>query len=84
MRLVIVKSAAKTLRRMQPKAAQAIMEKLEVIAADPLARHANVKKLVGATGFRLRHGDWRVLYRVDRKLGTMFVDVVGIRGQVYK
>lgn len=85
MRLVIEKQAAKILARMPVNLSRSIVAALEAIAAAPYARHANVKPLVGTeNGYRLRRGDWRVLYRLDRKAGTMFVEVVKTRGGVYK
>jgi mRNA interferase RelE/StbE len=79
------KRALKTLKTMQPKAAQAMMERLEAIAADPFASHANVKPLTGAKDvFRLRQGDWRAIYQIDRKSDTMQVTAIGPRGSVYE
>jgi mRNA interferase RelE/StbE len=84
-RLAIEKQASKTLRGMQPKIARALIERLEAIAADPFAGHANVKPLKGfKDSFRLRQGDWRAIYRLDRKTGTMQVTVIGPRGSVYE
>ena len=77
--------AAKMLGRMQPKRAKAIRAALEAVAADPFAQHANAKPLAGVRdGFRLRHGDWRILYRLDREAGTMVVELVKPRGDAYK
>ncbi len=85
MELIFHRRAEKALRRMQPRTSAAIIAALERIAADPLARHPNVKPLVGwQDGYRLRHGDWRALYRLDRRSGRMIVEIVGARGDVYE
>jgi mRNA interferase RelE/StbE len=85
MELVYGRQAAKMLGRIQPKVGSAIRNQLEAIAKDPFARHANVKALEGVKGgFRLRHGDWRVLYRLDREQQKMFVELVKSRGDAYK
>jgi len=85
MELLYSRQAAKALRSMQPKAAAAVMAALERIAADPFARHGNVERLKGEKdAFRLRHGDWRVPYRLDRRTATMQVAAVKTRGEVYK
>ncbi len=85
MELIFDRRAEKALRRIQPRTAAAIIAALERIAADPFARHSNVKPLVGGQdGFRLRHGDWRALYRLDRAAGRMIVEIVGARGDVYR
>ncbi|HEY2254633.1 MAG TPA: hypothetical protein VGI11_03265 [Variovorax sp.] len=45
--------------------------KIQMLAADPMGA-ANVKKLVGRPGYRLRVGGWRVILEI------------GARGGVYK
>lgn len=85
MELVYGKQPLKQLRRMQPKVSKAIRRELQAIANDPFAKHANVTTLQGVeNGFRLRHGDWRALYRIDTTQQRMFVEKVRPRGDVYK
>ena len=38
----------------------------------------------GDNEFRLRQGDWRIVYVLDRAAETMTVTVVDTRGGVYK
>lgn len=59
------------------------MEKIEALAHAP-DQAQNVKKLVGRPGYRLRVGDWRVLFTLDD--GKLIVRVldVGARGGVYQ
>ena len=45
--------------------AKLIREKLEAIAANPYPDHPNAKKLQGRNGYRLRVGDWRVIYEIQ-------------------
>lgn len=85
MQLVFDKTAVKVLRKMQPKAAAAMMARLEAIAADPMKDHLNVETMKGMTdAFRLRQGDWRAIYEIDRKAQVMRVVKIGQRGQVYR
>lgn len=85
MRLIYEKGAVKSLARMQPKVAASIRESLQAIAAARFARHANVKALAGALdGFRLRRGDWRVGYYVNREADEMVVVWVEPRGGAYR
>lgn len=61
-----------------------IHEKLLAIAADPYGQHANAKKLTGQPGYRLRIGDWRVVYELaDERLVVLIVRIAP-RGQIYK
>ena len=59
-----------------------VESKIEALARDPFGA-ANVKALVGQPGYRLRVGDWRVIYDVNA--GRLLVRVlrVGARGGVY-
>jgi mRNA interferase RelE/StbE len=45
---------------------------------------ANVKKLMGRPGYRLRVGDWRVIYTLDSGRLVILVLDSGARGGVYK
>ena len=63
----------------------ALIERLEAIAEQPFAKHRNVERIEGERdAFRLRQGDWRAKYRVDREAGEMRVLVVEPRGSVYR
>ena len=85
MQLVFEKAAIKGLKKMAPKAAKAMTRRLEAIAADPFAAHANVETIKGEKdAFRLRQGDWRAVYRLVRENGQMRVVLVDVRGSVYK
>ncbi|MSO92546.1 MAG: type II toxin-antitoxin system RelE/ParE family toxin [Rhodospirillales bacterium] len=85
MDLVVEHEAAKVLARMQPKIASAIIRTLRSVAVAPFAPHRNVKRLRGDKDyFRLRRGDWRVLYRVDQTAGQVIVEAVVTRGDAYR
>jgi mRNA interferase RelE/StbE len=45
--------------------ADTIRKKITALAVDPYAPINNAMKLQGRTGYRLRVGDWRVLYELD-------------------
>jgi mRNA-degrading endonuclease RelE of RelBE toxin-antitoxin system len=59
---------------------------LDEIAADPFARHADVKRYKegGPDSFRLRHDQWRVICRIDRKAQQVQVQIIDTRGSVYR
>jgi len=84
MKLILERAARKGLDKMSSKVAGAMLQRLEAIAAVPAAKHANVRPLSGARdAFRLRQGDWRAVYVLDRKADEMRVIVVDVRGSVY-
>lgn len=85
MKLTLTKRAMKGLDRMSARAANAMMDKLELIAADPFARHANVQPMKGwKDAFRLRQGDWRAVYQLDRAVNEMTVVIVEVRDSAYR
>lgn len=76
------KTPLKVLRRMQPKRARQIRETIAAVAANPANPGLDVKRLVGCPGYRLRVGDWRVIFDMDAT--TLDVIEIGRRGDVYK
>lgn len=64
--------------------ASLIREKLEQIAVDPFSSIPNSKKLQGRDGYRLRVGDWRIIYEVHKKEVVIIVLKVAPRGEVYR
>jgi mRNA interferase RelE/StbE len=66
---------------MQPRQAEAIRARLRRLADDPAAAGLDVRPLVGRSGFRLRVGDWRAIYRVEGD--AIEVVVIAPRGDVY-
>ena len=82
--VAFTKEALKTLRRIPRNVANLIREKIDTIAADPYAPHNNVTKLVGRPGYRLRIGDWRVIYNLQDEQLVILVIKIRPRGDVYE
>ena len=61
-----------------------IRERLDRLAEDPYAHHPNVARLQSRPGYRLRVGDWRVIYEVEGKELVILVLRIGSRGEVYR
>lgn len=81
-KITLSKQAAKALQSMPQADAKRITSKLQQYSADPASLSNNVKKLQGSDHYRLRVGDWRVIF--DE--AGIIIDVVKIalRGDVYK
>lgn len=75
-------AALKALRRIPRNVADLIRQKVLEVAADPTAAR-NVKKLKGREGYRLRVGDWRVVYDIEDEVLVLIVIDVGPRGGIY-
>jgi len=85
MEVEIGREARKVLRRLQPAKAQDIREAIDRIAADPNAPSNNVRRLAGVpNGFRVRVGDWRVSYTLNRQTNRMTIFEVAPRGGAYR
>lgn len=77
--LLILPRASKQLSKLPQQDARAIEGKLEAYAASRAAP-VDVKALKGQPGlFRLRHGEWRAIFEIDAKAGTMTVTGVANR-----
>ena len=61
-----------------------IISKIDDLAADPFAPNNNVTALTAADGFRLRIGDWRVLYRLDTGARRMTIVAIVPRRDAYR
>ena len=74
MKTVLERQAQRRLTRFQPKLASLLLEAIEAIAADPFGTHPQAKPLKDRLGvFRLRHGGWRILYRIERSADELRV-----------
>lgn len=49
-----------------------------------MGAHPNVRKMIGARGYRLRVGDWRVLYDVEDGRLVVLVLAIKPRGGAYQ
>jgi len=76
--------AAKALLKIPRNTANLIREKLEQVAIDPFATIPNAKKLQGRAGYRLRIGDWRVIYEINKNEVIIIVMKIAPRGEVYR
>ena len=65
-------------------AADQVRQKLLRLAENPYAPTNNATRLQGRPGFRLRIGDWRVIYEVEDDILRILVLKIGKRGEVYR
>ena len=77
-------SAAKMLRRMPRNVAKTVVRKIDQLAVFPYAPNNNVTRLKGEEGYRLRVGDWRVLYEIHDDVLVIEIIKIGSRGGVYR
>ena len=80
MNVVLAPRVAKTLRRMNEPQKGRIIKALEHLSKEP--PEGDIKSLVGRDGYRLRVGDYRVLFDITEQ--EIVVYDIGLRGQIYK
>jgi mRNA interferase RelE/StbE len=78
------RDAVKALKAMPRNVSLQIRGKIEQLATDPFASNNNVRKLVGREAYRLRVGDWRVIYEIEGGQLVIHVLVVAPRGGAYQ
>ena len=82
-RLELSREATKAMLRMPRDHALRIRARLNDLVKDPY-NAPNVKKLTEHPGFRLRVGDWRVVYLLDQDRIVIQVIRIAPRGEVYR
>ena len=82
--VTVAREARRRLRSMPTNVGETIIGKIEQLAANPFAENNNVTVLKGSAGFRLRVGDWRVLYTLDSQAETITIAAIVSRGDAYR
>ena len=77
------RSARKELRKTGP-AKDLILAKIKQYVAEPASLASNVKSLKGRDQYRLRVGDYRVLFVIEGSIAVMLVTSVRHRSKVYE
>ena len=81
-RVILPKSVQKELDRLPDDVVRRILARLAELETNP--RPPDVKKLKGRSAWRIRVGDYRVIYEIhDRELQIMVV-TVGHRREIYR
>ena len=82
-RITFSKSAEKELLSLPKKIGSQILAKIDLLAVNP--RPSGCKKLTGSSNsYRIRVGDYRVLYTIVDKELLVDIVTIGDRKEVYK
>jgi mRNA interferase RelE/StbE len=82
--VITTKSFNKAIARLPANWRKRIVAKIKEVAADPYAPNNNLTKLQGRdAAYRLRVGDWRVIYELYDDRLVMVILEVGPRGGIY-
>ena len=80
--IILPKSVRKNLDRLSDEIAERIMDALEGLKSQP--RPPGCKKLGGENAWRVRVGDYRVIYETHDRVLQVLVVAVGHRREVYR
>jgi mRNA interferase RelE/StbE len=83
-KIIFAKGAQKALLRLPKNMAVLVRQNLEQLAVDPYAPNTNAMKLQNRSGYRLRIGDWRVIYEIQNDELVILVLKIAQRGEVYR
>jgi mRNA interferase RelE/StbE len=81
-RVEVLPVAARAIRKLPPEAKRRVQAVLELLADEP--RPPSAKRLVARPEWRVRTGDYRVLYRIDDGVLVVVVVDAGHRREIYR
>lgn len=81
-RLEVKRSAAKEIADLPKLDCQRVVAKIQMLATDP--RPHGTEKLSGAEKYRIRQGNYRILYEIDDSTRSVIIVKVGNRREVYR
>jgi mRNA interferase RelE/StbE len=74
--------ATRAIRKLPPEAKRRVQAIIELLAED--ARPPSAKKLTARPEWRVRSGDYRVLYRIEDEVLTIIIVDAGHRREIYR
>jgi len=80
--LEIKRSAAKELAQVPPKDRGRIVARIQALADDP--RPVGAEKISGQERYRIRQGDYRILFEIEDRILRIIVVKIGHRRDVYR
>ena len=81
-RVILPRSVEKKLDKLSAANAERILNRLEQLAENP--RPADCKKLAGRVGYRVRVGNYRVIYDIYDQNSQVVIITIGHRREVYR
>lgn len=78
----ILPVATRAIRKLPPEAKRRVQAMIELLAEDP--RPPSAKKLSARPEWRVRSGDYRVLYRIEDEVVAVIIVDAGHRREIYR
>lgn len=80
--ILVLPVAQRAIRKLPPEAKRRVQAAIELLAEEP--RPPAAKKLTARPEWRVRTGDYRVLYRIEDDVLTVVVVAAGHRREIYE
>lgn len=81
--VVLAPAAARQLRKFEPQVRRRVQAAIELLATEP--RPPAARQLVGGAGeWRVRTGDYRIVYEIEDDRLLVLVVSVGIAAEIYQ
>ncbi len=81
-RIEIAPAAERQIRKLEPAVRKRLFQKIETLESNP--RQSGVEKLTGSDFYRLRVGDYRIIYEIEDRITRVLIVKVGNRKEIYK
>ncbi len=81
-RVFLERAAEKQLKQLPAKLHDRVIEAVQALSKDP--RPTGCRKLTGTDDWRIRVGDYRVIYEIDDKARKIRVNRIRHRREVYR
>ena len=82
--IIIKQQAKKKLKKIKSQDRHRIVEKILLLSDNPDDVRLDIKKLKAEPYYRLRIGDWRVIFDREDGLKIISIEKLKARGDVYK
>lgn len=80
--VIVPKSVRKQILKLPDSVLDSVFSQLSDLQEDP--RPPGSLKMLGSAGWRIRIGDYRIIYDIDDKGKTLIVRKVGHRREIYR
>lgn len=83
--IVFSSASRKELKKLPREVLKRVVQKIEELSENPYSPYLDIKKLAGSMDeYRLRVGDYRIIYSIENNKLYIFVITIAHRKDVYK
>jgi mRNA interferase RelE/StbE len=81
-KVIVSRKAERSLRRLPKDLLQRLRQAIDGLATNP--RPTGYKKLAGSDFYRIRVGDWRIIYTIEDDQLIVLIVTISPRGSAYR